>query len=263
MTNYIRGIDVSSVQGNVPWAAVAASGIQFCIVKCGNGNDGFDPNFSSNVAGATAAGLKVACYHFVYPLPTTASQPLRDPVKQAQYHFNAANGVLALCDFEWPTQPDWAKWGCSAAQINAWGLAYLAEYSSLSGRPMPIYTYPNFVQTVGLTTEYAGYPLWIASYEATPFIPAPWKSWVLWQNSGGTEKLPNGVPVDGDLALDLSLWDTTVAPAAPPAAPLNPVLVIADPPTSTTKPTPPAPATPAVSPWVSFLNSILSFFKKL
>ena len=107
---YINGIDVSSVQGHVNWNAVAASGIQFAIIKCGNGNDGIDPFFSSNLAGAKAAGLHTICYHFIYPLPPAAGNPSRDPVIQAQMHFKASQGEIAVCDLEWPVQTDWAKW---------------------------------------------------------------------------------------------------------------------------------------------------------
>ncbi|CAM6003612.1 unnamed protein product, partial [Sphagnum balticum] len=54
--------------------------------------------YDQNVAGATAAGLKVACYHFVYPLPPLASQPTRDPKVQAQMHVAAAgNSVTVVC----------------------------------------------------------------------------------------------------------------------------------------------------------------------
>ena len=100
-------------------------------------------------------------------------------------------------DFEWPVQTDWAKWGCSAQQISDWGLTYLAEYSRLDGSTTLIYTYPNFAQTVNLAAAptYASYPLWIASYQATPYIPAPWNSWTLWQTSGGGGKLPMELPL--------------------------------------------------------------------
>ena len=205
-----KGYDISSVQNlltQAQWNAIAASGITFIVAKCGNGNDPIDPHFSQNIAGAKAAGLHVACYHFVYPLPPKTGDPSRSPQAQAQMHFNAAQGVLAAMDIEWPVVQDWSKWDCTAAQINQWGLDYLAAYSELSGQTMMIYTFPNFAQTVGFTAEYAQYPLWIASYEPTPTIPAPWTNWVMWQTAGGTGgHLPNGAPVDTDVVMDLSLW---------------------------------------------------------
>jgi lysozyme len=262
----IRGLDISVIQGTVDFQAVAASGIQFIVARCGIGNSGIDVDYTKNITAAKASGLQVACYHFVYPLPTTAAQPLRDPVKQAQYHFSAAQGVLACMDFEWPVQTDWAKWGCSAQQISDWGLTYLAEYSRLDGRTTLIYTYPNFAQTVNLAAAptYASYPLWIASYQATPYIPAPWNSWTLWQTSGGGGKLPNGAPVDTDVAQDLSLWlppiPTVVTPPPPVIAPPAPVSV---PPTPPPAP-PPANPSPIDNASVdNLLTNITDWIKKL
>ena len=49
MTNYIKGLDVSSIQGIIDWNAVAAQGYQFAILRCGVGNNGIDSMFSSVV----------------------------------------------------------------------------------------------------------------------------------------------------------------------------------------------------------------------
>ena len=63
-----RGIDVSRWQGNVNWAAVAANDVSF--VMLGTRSKGVvDPNFHTNVQGASAAGLKVGAY--IYSLATT------------------------------------------------------------------------------------------------------------------------------------------------------------------------------------------------
>jgi len=213
----IKGVDISIIQGAVDFAALAASGVQFVVIRCGVGNGGIDRLYTQNVVKAKAAGLKVAAYHFIYPLPPLASQPLRDPVKQAQYHYNAAGGEIACIDCEWPEPQDWGKWGCSAGQLNQWMLTYLQEYERLSGHKPLIYTYPNWAANVGFAQQFAQYPLWIASYAANPAIPHPWRDWVLWQNTGGGGHLPTtGVPVDTDLAKDLSLWDTVVSPINEP-----------------------------------------------
>jgi hypothetical protein len=101
----------------------------------------------------------------------------------------------------------------------------------LSGTRPVVYTYPYFAHAINLPASFGQkYKLWIASYQATPAVPAPWTDWVLWQDSGGTQKLPNGVPVDTDKAKDLSLWDTS--PAAPPPDP---------PPEPAPQPLPPTP----------------------
>lgn len=253
----IKGIDISSVQGTVDFKAVAATGVRFCIIKCGNGNDGVDPDYATNLAGAKAAGLYVGCYHFVYPLPTTPDHPTRSPAAQAMAHFKASQGALPFCDLEWPEEPDWAKWGCTAASIVEWVTEYLQAYEKLSGQRPIVYTYPNFAETIKLPASFAQtYKLWIASYETTPTIPAPFTDWVVWQNSGGTQKLPNGAPVDTDYIKDLSLWIPVVVPTPLPTPVVVPVI------TPPSLPVPVPTPIPTVSFWQQLAVFISQFFGK-
>lgn len=204
----IKGVDISVIQGVVDFDALFASGVQFVICRCGVGNGSKDKLYDQNIAKAKAAGLKVMAYNFVYPLPPLASQPSRDPKVQAKMHVEWTAGEQACCDLEWPAVQDWTKWGCTPAQIVQWSITYLEEYERLSGIRPIVYTYPNFADSIHLPTEFGQkYKLWIASYTATPRVPKPWTDWVMWQDSGGTWKLPNGVACDTDKAKDLSLWD--------------------------------------------------------
>jgi lysozyme len=203
-----QGIDVSSVQGNIDFSAVAAAGIEFVICKCYTGNDGEDPTYSNNVINAQNAGLSVGTYHFVYPLPADPNHPNRDPVGQAQLHFAATKTKLVCCDVEWPMNTDWNKWGIPNGQfISDWTLQYLETYTQLSGNKPLVYTYPYFAGQVGFSQQITQYQLWIASYVPNqPVIPQPWNSWIVWQSSGGTYKLPSGAPCDYDVAPDISMF---------------------------------------------------------
>jgi lysozyme len=244
MTDLIKGYDISVLQGNVNFDNIAKSGAKFIISRAGIGNNGIDANLNQNLQGTQSAGLLPAVYHFVFPLPATPAQPLRDPVKQAQYHFNSAPGQLTFCDLEWPVQANWQKWGCTQSQIIGWTLSYLEEYKKLNSKDCIIYTYPNFMQTLGNPASFASYQLWIASYEATSTVPKPWNDWVMWQSSGGTECLPGtSVKVDVDYVKDLSLWipapissgsvitiPNLSLPVAPPSIAKSPPTVVPEPP---------------------------------
>jgi hypothetical protein len=112
------------------------------------------------------------------------------------------------------------KWGVTNSSINQWMRAYFEEYTRLDSNRRPlIYTYPYWAKAISLDSYFAQYQLWIASYQPTPAVPAPWKDWTMWQRSGGTEKLPNGVPVDVNVVRDLSLWDSTPVIVSPPPEP--------------------------------------------
>lgn len=223
-----KGYDLSSVQGKLTlehYQQMVMNGISFIIVKSCTGNDGVDPYFTRNIALAQQAGLKVACYNFIYPLNDDGIHKGRDPISQAQMHFKACqNQPLVFVDAEWPPPEQFSKWGVSPQSITNWLRLYLKEYERLSGRKPLIYTYPYWAAAVNLPQEFAEYSLWIASYEKTPRIPKPWADWVIWQNTGGGGKLPNGAPVDTNLAKDLSLWDIYYSAPAytqPPQQPAN------------------------------------------
>lgn len=201
----IRGLDASSVQGNLPIKALDDAGVRFLIHKCQQGNDGRDPCFDRNVSAARNAGWYVGAYHFLYPLPHL------DPVAQAEGFFKAsdlgsrAGELPPALDLEWP-DPDagFAKWGCTPAQVNDWSQRCAARVAELFGRKPLIYTYPYFMSklrgrgALGPDVSWlAEYPLWIASYAPQPILPAPWSSWAFWQYDGnGGEKMPNGGDAD-------------------------------------------------------------------
>jgi lysozyme len=216
----LRGIDVSAVQGQVDWQAVAAQGVDFAYIKCCQGNDGTDSRYLTNVQGARSAGLKVGAYHFLYPLIKLK------PADQVKAFVDACGGHLDLpsaIDLEWPTQSapvdrnTWAYWSCDAPQIRQFAVDCLEGYSMATGRAPILYTYPDFWNEIQGSCEpkFAAYSLWLASYPGqfanrTPpngsIFPTlnPWLSATVWQHSGGGMRLPDGRAVDGDC---LASWD--------------------------------------------------------
>lgn len=250
MVDVIHGMDVSVVQAKINWTAEKAAGRNFVICRCGVGNNGIDQNYTTNITGAKAAGFYIGAYHFIFPLPANPTQPLRDPVKQAQYHFNAAQGALPFCDLEWPVKTDWSKWSIqNANQIVDWTMTYLDAYEKLQLRPI-LYTYPDYMTQLGNPSAFANEKLWIASYQAnSPAIPKPFTSYVMWQINGGGGKLSNGIAVDEDVVNDLAIWTPIVAASLPPALPPNSILTV--PPVPTAVPVPPVIAQLPISPTAS------------
>ena len=68
--NYGFGIDVSKHNGNIDWAKVKESGVNFAIVRVGNrgygaeGNLVTDPKFVDNMKGAISNGIDVGVYFY-------------------------------------------------------------------------------------------------------------------------------------------------------------------------------------------------------
>ena len=68
-----QGIDVSKWNGDVDWSEIKAAGIDFVIIRAGNGYNGKDPMFEAHYEGAKAAGLDVGCYFYSYALSVTSA----------------------------------------------------------------------------------------------------------------------------------------------------------------------------------------------
>lgn len=82
----IRGVDVSSYQGEVDWDVIAAQGISFAFVKATEGSSLVDPCFARNYENAAAAGLRVGAYHFFSfdsPAETQADNFIKTVAKTA------------------------------------------------------------------------------------------------------------------------------------------------------------------------------------
>lgn len=198
----IFGVDVSAIQGVVPWQTLAANAqaIRFAYLRCKVGNDpGRDSRFVANALGAAAAGILPGAYCFAYPLPHLKPEDQVSGFMEASlipdvgYYANGSHhlgdniGELPMAlDLEWPPpeglkKPDgtvgkgWREWGCDARQILRWSLAALADMRERLGYEPVVYTYPHFMKRIaeGVTAdelaELAQYPLWIAGgkfYEA-------------------------------------------------------------------------------------------------
>lgn len=206
----IRGLDVSMIQGKVPWRHLKSLGYEFGIAKCQEGNKAKDPAFESNYNAMLDAGIVPGAYHFPYPLPHL------DPVKQAELFFKASEcgsyiGQLPpMLDFEWPAPEEWTKWKCTAPQMADWTRRCLERMTELWGCKPMVYIYPYFASMLlkgGADLAYlSSYPLCMADYSragseipesAKPKIPFPWTDWTFWQHDGnGGLKLPNGVDSD-------------------------------------------------------------------
>ena len=83
-----QGIDVSVYQGEIDWPAVAASGIDFAMIRAGyrgysQGTLQLDERFQANMEGALAAGLDVGVYFFSQATTVAEAEEEADFVLEA------------------------------------------------------------------------------------------------------------------------------------------------------------------------------------
>lgn len=61
----IRGVDVSSYQGDVDWPVIEKQNIAFAFIKATEGSKHVDAKFSTNWENAHKTNLRVGAYHFM------------------------------------------------------------------------------------------------------------------------------------------------------------------------------------------------------
>lgn len=63
-TYEVRGIDVSSHQGDIDWDILSKKGIKFAFIKATEGSSFVDEKFNINYENAIKTNLKIGAYHF-------------------------------------------------------------------------------------------------------------------------------------------------------------------------------------------------------
>jgi lysozyme len=224
--------DISRYQGaGVNFAALRRAGVRGVYIECYRGNDGSNPHYAEQVAGARAAGLAVGAYLFAYPLPDAAGHVDRDPIGQVALFFAHALGVGTksgdlppMLDCEWPERVNWLQWGCTAGSIAAWLAAALDEIDDRFGRRGVVYTDPEWWESLGGAglVGFGDRVLWIAEYpiagamSAPPAGPAPtvapWGKATIWQYTDKFVVPGVAAGIDGDVFLgDEQAWQALLA----------------------------------------------------
>ena len=163
--NTVVGIDVSSHQGEIDWQTVAASGVEFAIIRLGyrgyeSGTLHADAFSRLNLAGAKEAGLKVGAYFFSQAIDSG------EAVAEAVYALEILDGIsldLPLV-FDWEYISETARTGSvDRSTLTAATVAFCQAVEAAGYRPM---VYFNTSQgRFRLDLEQLGeYPWWLAKY---------------------------------------------------------------------------------------------------
>lgn len=192
------GVDVSKWQrpGGVAldWEKVAASGQKFAFIKATDGVEGDQKYFLEDSIAAAKAGLIVGSYHKAHPDRSAISQADQYvAVLQARDQQVSSDKTLPpVLDIELEN-------GLSTSELQKWTKDFLERVQSKTGETPMIYTYRWFWEhSMGNSTEFTNYPLWLAAYqnEAPTSLPGGWKSMTFWQRSS-TGRI-NGIPTQVD-----------------------------------------------------------------
>lgn len=172
-----RGIDVSKYQGNIDWGAVAASGINFAIIRVGyrGSSSGAliqDPNFKKNISGATKAGIKVGLYFF------TQAVNEAEAVEEASMAMSLASGYKVTYPIFIDTEraSDGRANGLSKSARTAVVKAFCQTIRN-GGYKAGVYASKSWYANQLNASALNGYCIWVAQYNSSCTYSGKYDMW--------------------------------------------------------------------------------------
>lgn len=193
------GIDVSSFQPTINWASVKSGGRDFAFVKATEGATYTSSTFTSQMNGATNAGVLAGAYHFArYDNNSAATEA---------NHFLAVAGSYITAGYLRPVLDVEVSTTLTKTAVSNWVNAWCSAVQSATGVAPIVYTFVSYATTY-LNSTVTQWPLWMAQYPSSPSPQtgapsgtAPWAtgSWSFWQYSDAVTVSGISSAVDGDV----------------------------------------------------------------
>ena len=195
-----RGIDVSEHQAEIDWAAVAAEGVDFAMIRAGyrgysKGGLYEDEYFRRNLEGAAAQGIKVGVYFF------SQAVTVEEAEEEADYVLSLLNGFTP----DMPVMFDWESIdgdeartdSLSGSELTACAVAF-CERIRQSGLDAGVYAYRYLAYFYYDLSQLTDYTLWIGAVGARPDF---YYKHDIWQYTDSGEIAGINGPVDLNLML--------------------------------------------------------------
>lgn len=166
-----EGFDVSSYNGVVNWEQVADAGMDFVMIRTGEGRaPDVDAQFEANYDGAVEAGLKIGAYHACCVRTPEAA------VEEAEYCLEILDGR----ELDYPVAYDMEREGTFAGgKDNTVAIvkAFCDTIADAGYTPMIYSTYSHLVNDFDWT-QLKGYKVWVAAHRDTkPELEIPFDMW--------------------------------------------------------------------------------------
>jgi GH25 family lysozyme M1 (1,4-beta-N-acetylmuramidase) len=197
----LPGIDVSSHQGALDWAAIAPH-IDFVYAKATEGTYYLNGDFANQYNGPYDAGLIRGAYHFAIPNNSSGTAQADYFLKHGGAWSSDGRTLPGALDIEYNPYGA-ACYGLTANQMVAWIDDFVTEYAAKTHAYPVIYSTTNWWDTcTGGSAAFSNLdPFWVADYNANGggALPGRWGFYTFWQyaDSGsvpGDQDLFNGAP---------------------------------------------------------------------
>ncbi|MDO5574247.1 MAG: GH25 family lysozyme [bacterium] len=201
------GIDVAKYQGTIDWPSVAASGVQFAIIRVGyrtqkTGIIYEDPCAKYNLQQAQAAGLKLGAYFFSTAVNEQEAQEEAAWVTNYIAQYKITYPVVYNC--EGFKSADSRQYGLDKNTRSNCAVKFL-DYVAAKGYTPMFYAARNELRDDtdwNTTTLSSKYKIWVSQYPDPPFpatsAPDYTGSYAMWQytNAGAISGIKKGVDVN-------------------------------------------------------------------
>lgn len=168
-SNPMKGMDVSYFQGDINFAKVKSSGIEFAILREGY-RQTTDTKFFSYAKGCKDNGIPVlGVYHFSYALNAEqAKQEAKTCIQNVQ-KAGLGKDVIIFYDFEYDTVTKAKNQGVTlgSKQCNAFTKAF-CEYVTSQGYKAGIYANGDYYKNMYDKNLLSQYVFWLADYSGSP-----------------------------------------------------------------------------------------------
>ena len=200
------GIDVSSHQGRIDWAQVAAAGVDFAMIRAGyrgyyNPTLNQDAYFTYNIQQALAHGLEVGVYFFSQAV--TEEEAAAEAYQLLEWIDGYDITYPVVFDWESVDDEDSRTRDTDGETVTRCAQVFCSIIEDAGYLPMT-YGSPSKIYAGGIDlTQLQDYPFWLAHY-TTDWVPTSFRyHYHMWQYSSS-----GSVPgIEGRVDLDLCLTD--------------------------------------------------------
>ncbi|MBR5502132.1 MAG: glycoside hydrolase family 25 protein [Oscillospiraceae bacterium] len=171
----VKGVDVSSYQGDIDWQLLASQPISFAFIKATEGSSFTDSRFAENFYAAKQTGLVIGAYHFFS----------YDSAGETQ----AENFISAVTPFAGMLPPvidlefygDYYTSPPDRADVEPQLKAMLQRLERHYGQKPIIYATERSYRLY-LAGDYSEYDIWLRDVRGVPRL-SDGRQWTLWQYS--------------------------------------------------------------------------------
>ena len=196
------GINVNYKDGDIDWAQVKESGVDFAMIRVGwrgqkNGNIVLDSKFEENIAGATEAGLQVGVYFYSKAINAQEAEEEATFVLEQIRLYSVTYPVGIY--WEYSTNEDGSMnqsartIQCNGEQITGFINAFCNKVK-MAGRTPCYYAAKSFAYEDLDLSQLANYDMWYAEYAS---VPGFYYDFAMWQytQEGSVPGISGSVPI--------------------------------------------------------------------